>query len=171
MHAQQVFAPFIPAGETKNIHWVCLQQHLQYVMLLMQTSFSRDDIARLDQLIFSQQSLFLSIPHYFFLWKPKNHFAQHFPVDIIRFGPPLFYWCMKFEMRHQVYVFFAFVLQRSLFLHTFAFVSACQTHCSQLKLQRLGVHHIFSDGHDHRVGLQRRCTPEFQHYASSPHHN
>eukprot|EP00965_Chrysotila_dentata_P020883 691108-Pleurochrysis_carterae.AAC.1 len=31
----------------------------------------------------------------------KNHFAQHFPVDILRFGPPALYWEMKFEMRHQ----------------------------------------------------------------------
>eukprot|EP00965_Chrysotila_dentata_P219834 6191379-Pleurochrysis_carterae.AAC.2 len=32
-------------------------------------------------------------------WKPKSHFAQHFPVDIL--GPPVLYWEMKFEMRRQ----------------------------------------------------------------------
>eukprot|EP00965_Chrysotila_dentata_P055247 1833477-Pleurochrysis_carterae.AAC.1 len=45
--------------------------------------------------------MFLSIPQYNELWKPKNHFAQHFPVDLFRYGPPVMYWELKFEMRLQ----------------------------------------------------------------------
>ena len=112
LHAQLIFAPLIPDDQQDNPVWVCLQQHLQYVTLLMQTSYTRSDVMRLDKLIFSQQTLFLSIPQYFMsaphsslnaglfslaqgavficlcrLWRPKNHFAQHFPVDIMRYGP------------------------------------------------------------------------------------
>ena len=31
----------------------------------------------------------------------KNHFATHFPVDILKFGPPLYWSEMKFEMKNQ----------------------------------------------------------------------
>ena len=45
------------------------------------------------------QTLFIQLyPH---LWKPKNHFAQHIPADIKRFGPPRTYWCMRFEAKNQ----------------------------------------------------------------------
>ena len=62
---QQVFGPLIPEDQKKHPVWVCLQLHLQYFMLLMQTSFKRADIARLDCLIYAQQELFLAIPQYF----------------------------------------------------------------------------------------------------------
>ena len=119
----------MPTDQLAHPVWTCLQQHLQYFTLLLQTSFSKADVRRIDQLIYSQQSIFLTIPQYHrcrapllprasfcqtfkpslpsglcSLWKPKNHFAQHFPVDIMRYGPPVYYWCMKFEMRHQVRV-------------------------------------------------------------------
>eukprot|EP00965_Chrysotila_dentata_P177464 5861641-Pleurochrysis_carterae.AAC.1 len=74
---------------------------MQYVELLLHDSLDREKIALLDQLICAQQTLFLSIPQYSELWKPKNHYAQLFPVDILRLGPPVLYWEMKFEMRHQ----------------------------------------------------------------------
>eukprot|EP00965_Chrysotila_dentata_P138785 4590326-Pleurochrysis_carterae.AAC.1 len=74
---------------------------MQYVELLLHDSFDREKIALLDRLIYSQQTLFLSISQYSELWKPKNRYAQHFPVDILRFGPPMLYWEMKLEMRHQ----------------------------------------------------------------------
>lgn len=98
----QALAPIIPLAKQQHRVWICFKQHMQYIKLLLQTSFSRDDITRLDQLIFNSQSLFLEIPQYFCLWKPKNHFAQHFPVDIMRYGPPSYFWTLKFEMRHQL---------------------------------------------------------------------
>ena len=47
------------------------------------------------------QKRFLGIPAYSMLWKPKNHFATHIPGDILRFGPPRTYWCMRFEAKNQ----------------------------------------------------------------------
>ena len=102
MHALEIFGPLITPAMEQHAVWLCFKQHIQYYMLLQQTKFTKNDVAQLDQLIFSQQTLFLSIPHYFSLWRPKNHFAQHFPVDILRYGPPVYYKCLKFEMRHQL---------------------------------------------------------------------
>eukprot|EP00327_Prymnesium_parvum_P007073 CAMPEP_0182801520 /NCGR_PEP_ID=MMETSP0006_2-20121128/2999_1 /TAXON_ID=97485 /ORGANISM="Prymnesium parvum, Strain Texoma1" /LENGTH=261 /DNA_ID=CAMNT_0024926853 /DNA_START=803 /DNA_END=1588 /DNA_ORIENTATION=- len=42
-----------------------------------------------------------SVPEYHLLWKPKNHFAVHIPTDILNFGPPRGYWCMRFEAKNQ----------------------------------------------------------------------
>ena len=42
------------------------------------------------------------------LFKPKNHFACHFPVDILSFGPVRHYWCMRFEALNQLFKAFAF---------------------------------------------------------------
>ena len=41
------------------------------------------------------------------LFKPKNHFACHFPVDILHFGPVRHYWCMRFEALNQLFKAFA----------------------------------------------------------------
>ena len=41
------------------------------------------------------------------LFKPKNHFAAHFPVDIQNFGPVRHYWCMRFEALNQLFKAFA----------------------------------------------------------------
>jgi len=56
----------------------------------------------LDRLIVEHQQLFLSVPEYQGLWKPKHHFAQHVPMDIRRYGPPRHYWCMGFEAYNQL---------------------------------------------------------------------
>ena len=69
--------------------------------MLHQTSFTVPQVAKLDRTIFQQQDLFLKISQYAEVWKPKNHYAQHFPVDIIRYGPPIYWSERKFEMRHQ----------------------------------------------------------------------
>jgi len=86
--------------ETEAV-WVCFKLHCEYFALLHLTSFEHADIVKLDGLIYRQQTLFLGIAHYTGLWKVKNHFATHFPVDILKFGPPLYWSEMKFEMKNQ----------------------------------------------------------------------
>ena len=65
LHGQEIFALFIPDGQENHPVWVCLQKHLQYFTLLMQTSYSKNDVKTIDVLIYSQQQLFLSIPQYY----------------------------------------------------------------------------------------------------------
>ena len=43
----------------------------------------------------------MQVPEYKGLYKPKHHFAQHTPLDILRCGPPRGYWCFAFEAFNQ----------------------------------------------------------------------
>lgn len=75
---------------------------MRYFKEMNKFSISQDSLANLDRLIMEHQALFLSVPEYKGLWKPKHHFAQHVPVDIQRYGPPRHYWCMGFESYNQL---------------------------------------------------------------------
>jgi len=35
-------------------------------------------------------------------WKPKHHFSQHLPLDILRLGPARGYWCYSYEGYNKV---------------------------------------------------------------------
>ena len=35
-------------------------------------------------------------------WKPKHHFVQHLPVDMVRLGPARGYWCYSYEGYNKV---------------------------------------------------------------------
>lgn len=66
--------------------------------------------------------------------KPKQHFLIHYPRAILNFGPPKFYWMMRFEAKH------------SYFKRT---DQALHNHCNQLKSlavrhQNLQVYHLIS---------------------------
>lgn len=84
MSAIDLFEPFIRIKT--DACWICFKLHCQYFEMLHLTSFSKADILKLDCLIYQQQVLFLSIPQYASLWKLKNHFATHLPIDILKFG-------------------------------------------------------------------------------------
>eukprot|EP00965_Chrysotila_dentata_P013801 457853-Pleurochrysis_carterae.AAC.1 len=72
--------------------------------MLMLHQLTLSDIVLLNQLIHDHQTLFLSIEAYSNLHdKPKLHYASHFPLDILIFGPPRHYWCMRFEAMNQVF--------------------------------------------------------------------
>ena len=101
VYGRAMLLPILPTGVLQHRIWKCFELHTQYFSILLQTSFSRADIVQLDKLIYTQQEMFLAIPQYSQLWRPKNHYAQHFPIDIINFGPPTFYSELKYEMRHQ----------------------------------------------------------------------
>ena len=36
------------------------------------------------------------------LWKPKNHYLSHIPLEILHWGPPRLYWCEDFEHENQL---------------------------------------------------------------------
>ena len=35
-------------------------------------------------------------------WKPKHHFTQHIPIDILYLGPARGYWCFSYEGFNKV---------------------------------------------------------------------
>jgi hypothetical protein len=34
---------------------------------------------------------------------PEHHFLVHYPTCMMKSGPPIRYWCMRFEARHQFF--------------------------------------------------------------------
>lgn len=37
------------------------------------------------------------------LLKPKHHFLLHYPLHILNYGPPIRYWCFRFEAKHRFF--------------------------------------------------------------------
>ena len=68
----------------------------------MRRSFTAHHILMLDKTIWEHDTLLLGTPLLSHLWKPKNHYLSHIPLDIIRWGPPCNYWCIPFEHENQL---------------------------------------------------------------------
>jgi hypothetical protein len=103
MSSPEIIRPLLPKGATRSPIWLAWMAHLRYFSALMQPSFTDSSIDALDGLIFDAHTQFLNIPEYKAIWLPKFHFAQHFPIDIRRFGPPRGYWCMRHEAKNQAF--------------------------------------------------------------------
>ena len=94
---------YAPANQLGSDEWHCLTLHVKIISLMMQHSLTESQIILLDDYIFQHQTLFLKIPSYQDLFKPKHHMATHIPLDALRFGPPRHYWCMRFETMNGVF--------------------------------------------------------------------
>ena len=101
LHSLEVLRPLMPVEAMQSPEWKAWVAHVQYFAAMMKPSFTDESIGLLDDMIYKAQTLFLGIKAYDQLWKPKNHFVQHIPSDIKRFGPPRTYWCMRFEAKNQ----------------------------------------------------------------------
>ena len=87
-HSVDLLLPLI--GDVNDPLWRCWVAHVRYVRLLMQPQISLEEVALLDQLIYEHHDLFLNACADAYgerLFKPKNHFACHFPTDIMNHGP------------------------------------------------------------------------------------
>ena len=80
------------------------QTHMRLLNLLMQHSLTPDEVLEIDSAIIDHQEQLRALSDiYPNIWKPKHHYACHFPLDIWHFGPPRHYWCMRFEAMNQVF--------------------------------------------------------------------
>ena len=106
-HSIDILLPLV--GDTTDPLWRCWVAHVNYVRLLMRKTLTADDVVALDRLIYEHHTLFLEASNEYGerLFKPKNHFASHFPIDIMNFGPVRGYWCMRFEALNQLFKNFA----------------------------------------------------------------
>ena len=84
-----------------SIKWRAWIAHVEYFAAMMAWSFTDATVATLQTLMATAQGIFISISDYRFMWKPKNHWTQHIPSDIIWFGPPRKTWCMRYEAKNQ----------------------------------------------------------------------
>ena len=100
-HCIEIIRPLMTIEALQSAEYAALVAHVKYFNMLMSRHFTDTSIAELGAAILDAQQKFLDVPAYAKLWKPKNHFATHFPADIKRFGPPRGYWCMRFEAKNQ----------------------------------------------------------------------
>eukprot|EP00966_Prymnesium_polylepis_P225389 5213290-Prymnesium_polylepis.1 len=119
VHSITLLSQFVPSAFMDSDVWQCWVLHQQCKLqnpahsflrltqppvrladfcMCLSSSFTLEDVRRLDSLIYRQQIIFLRIPECYDLWVPKHHFATHFPFDILLWGPLIRYWCMLFEM-------------------------------------------------------------------------
>ena len=75
---------FVPSGQEEHPVWRCWCLHYHYIMLCLQKEFTLDDIRELDQTIYDFQALYLEV-YGEESWKPKFNFAQHFPLEILKY--------------------------------------------------------------------------------------
>lgn len=105
IHSVSLLSRFVPAGDNgwDTDVWQCWMEHQSYFCKLLSTRWTLEDVRELDVAIYKQQTRFLGIPQYYDLWMPKHHYAQHFPLDILLWGPPIYYCCLMFEMENGVF--------------------------------------------------------------------
>lgn len=101
LHSLIILRPFIQ--KLDDPVWTCWNLMVAITMMCMQHTFSLAQVQMLAGVIAEHQRVFLSIPEYSHLFKPKHHFCSHIPLDILRFGPARHYWCMRFEALNQVF--------------------------------------------------------------------
>ena len=98
LHSIDLMLPLI--NDVKDPLWRCWTAHIKYIRLLHQHRITRTELLELNKLIYQHHDLFINACKKEYgkrLFKPKNHFACHFPTDILNFGPVRGYWCMRFE--------------------------------------------------------------------------
>ena len=101
VHSPSIFRSLgVPDGDAAFQCWLT---HLDYFTICLQHQITEAEVIELDRLVQSHHAQLRSIPSYAGIWKPKNHFACHFALNIRRFGPPRHYWCMRFEALNQVF--------------------------------------------------------------------
>ena len=102
LHSPQIFRDVgVPADDPALLCWL---DHMEYLRLLMKHSITQEEVLEIDRLITKHQEGLKSLSKiYPNIWKPKHHYVCHIPLDILHFGPPRHYWCMRFEAMNQVF--------------------------------------------------------------------
>ena len=99
-HSIDLMLPLI--GDISDPVWECWVIHVKYLRLLLLHQITHSDVVELDRLIYEHHTKFLEV-YGERMFKPKNHFASHFPSDILNHGPVRHYWCMRFEALNQMF--------------------------------------------------------------------
>ena len=102
LHLPRIFGPMVPATRKRENVWQLALLTSKIGQLLWLRQFSAAQLAQLDESIWLHDKVLLGTPQLQHLWKPKNHYLSHVPLDILRWGPPRNYWCVAFEHENQL---------------------------------------------------------------------
>ena len=96
MHLPGVFGAHVPPKEKKGNIWGMALLLCKIARYLWKRSFTATDLVELDKAIWLHDTVLLNTLALHHLWKPKNHYMAHIPLDILHWGPPRNYWCIPF---------------------------------------------------------------------------
>ena len=102
MHLPGVFGAHVPPKEKKGNIWGMALLLCKIARYLWKRSFTATDLVELDKAIWLHDTVLLNTLALHHLWKPKNHYMAHIPLDILHWGPPRNYWCIPFEHENQM---------------------------------------------------------------------
>ena len=102
IHLPSMWSASVPEAKRKDPVWQTALCMCKITRILWQKVFTHDDLVKLDKTIWLHDTLMLGIPKLQHLWKPKNHYLCHIPLEILHWGPPRNYWCEDFEHENQL---------------------------------------------------------------------
>ena len=92
-----IIGSFIPS---KNKHWHLILNLRKIVAITMKSIISIPLTYYLEKLITDTLGLYLKLSAKHLT--PKMHILLHYPYVIRKIGPPIKYWCMRYESMHQL---------------------------------------------------------------------
>ncbi|CAF3390963.1 unnamed protein product [Rotaria sp. Silwood2] len=92
-----VFHDIIDQLDTKEIY-ICLREIISHVYA---SPFPKSWLPYLHHLTVRFQSLMVHLLPNFII--SKVHFITHYAKQVEMYGPPIRYWCMRFESKHQIF--------------------------------------------------------------------
>lgn len=101
LSAKEIFRPLVPAHARKDLVWQAVLLCSKISEVVYRRHFTMDNLAELDKTIWLHDTVWLNSPDLQHLWKPKNHYLSHLPLDILYWGPPRSWWCEPFEHENQ----------------------------------------------------------------------
>ncbi len=88
--------------DTSTEHWECLSSLLEIMGIVFSTRISVEAVVYLKSAINNHLRLFKNVfPDAPII--PKQHFLVHIPSQILKFGPLIRSWCMRFEGKHAYF--------------------------------------------------------------------
>lgn len=82
-----------------NKHWELLLLLLECMEFIISPSLTPEATVYLAAIIDEHHSLFLELYPNLHL-RPKHHFMVHYPNAILKLGPLVQFWSMRFEAKH-----------------------------------------------------------------------
>ena len=101
-HSILLLGGLLPQEAKRLPAWRSWLLHHRVLMMCLQRTFNTDELELLDDLITQYSTQFQKVPEYGTYYKPKHHFLHHVVIDIVRFGPPRFFWCLPSEAFQKI---------------------------------------------------------------------
>jgi hypothetical protein len=119
---------YVPRGDR---YWKLLMMLLDVADVIFAPTVTQGLCSFLSHLIDDHHSYFIELFEADKRLLPKHHFLVHYPSCMLKLGPPIRYWCMRFEARHR------FFKESARLSH--GYKNICQTLANRFQLSLAGL--------------------------------